>query len=127
MNSDSMNGWRMRRGALDMSDIWSYRTVVRTAGSGLVGYRVEATDGGIGKIDEASTEAGSAFVVVDTGPWIFGKKRMIPARVIERIDDAEERVYVRMTKDQIKDAPDFDESHRSRPADYDTYYSRYDW
>ena len=110
-----------------MSDIWSYRTDVATSGSGLVGYRVEATDGGIGKIDESSTEAGSAFIVVDTGPWIFGKKRMIPARVIERIDAAEERVYVRMTKDQIKDAPDFDESHRSRPADYDTYYSRYDW
>ena len=93
----------------------------------LTGFKVEARDGSIGKVDEATYEAGGSFIVVDTGPWIFGKKRMIPARVIERIDAADERVYVRMTKDQIKDAPDFDDSHRSRPRDYDTYYSRYDW
>ena len=110
-----------------MSDMWSYRTDVATSGSEIVGYGVEATDGSIGKIDESSIEAGSAYVVVDTGPWIFGKKRMIPARMIERIDPADERVYVRMTKDEIKDAPDFEESHRTRHGDHDTYYTRYDW
>ena len=109
-----------------MTEIWNYRTGV-TAAADLPGYSVEATDGSIGKIDESSVDAGSAYIVVDTGPWIFGKKRMIPAGVVERIDDAEERVYVRLTKDQIKNAPDFEDAHRSRRDDYDTYYGPHTW
>jgi hypothetical protein len=110
-----------------MTDMWTYRSGVSASGADIVGYSVEATDGGIGRIDESSVDAGSAYIVVDTGPWIFGKKRMIPARVVDRIDRSDERVYVRMTKEQIKDAPDFEEAHRGRRKDYDTYYSRYDW
>ena len=48
----------------------------------LVGYDVEATDGHIGKIDEASTETDRNYLVVDTGFWIFGKKRLVPAGVV---------------------------------------------
>ena len=52
----------------------------------------------------------AAILIVDTGPWIFGKKVMLPAGVITRIDTANERVYVNRTKDQIKSAPEFDAS-----------------
>jgi hypothetical protein len=102
---------------------WTYRDSLATGQRDLVGYKVEAADGSIGKIDEASEEAGAAYVVVDTGPWIFGKKRLIPAGVIERIDVDGELVYVGMTKDQIKNAPDFDETHRDDRGSYDRYYS----
>ena len=44
-----------------------------------MGYDVEATDGSIGKIGAATNDASSCYVVVDTGFWIFGKKRLIPA------------------------------------------------
>jgi hypothetical protein len=44
----------------------------------------EASDGGIGKIDEATYAAAARCIVVDTGPWIFGKKRVLHARVIDR-------------------------------------------
>ena len=44
----------------------------------LTGWDVEATDGHIGKVDEATYEDASSCLVVDTGFWIFGKKRMIP-------------------------------------------------
>jgi hypothetical protein len=64
----------------------------------------EATDGGLGKIDEATTQTGRQYVVVDTGFWIFGKKRLIPAGMVTRVDHAEEKVHVSMTKDQIKQA-----------------------
>ena len=42
-----------------MTSIWSYRTDVDMADRDVVGYDVEATDGRIGKIDEASNEAAS--------------------------------------------------------------------
>ena len=78
-------------------------------GNGLVGYGVEALDGSIGKIDEATDEAGASYVVVDTGPWIFGKKVMLPAGVISRVDSENETVSVNRTKDEIKNSPEFDE------------------
>ncbi len=76
----------------------------------LTGFGVEAVDGSIGKVDEASYDAGSSSIVVDTGPWIFGKKVLLPAGVIDRVDYEESKVYVHRTKDQIKDAPEYDET-----------------
>ncbi|WP_328777138.1 PRC-barrel domain-containing protein [Streptomyces goshikiensis] len=94
-------------------NVWGYReTSGRTAGADLTGYGVEATDGSIGKVDKHSDEVGSAYIVVDTGPWIFGKEVLLPAGTIERIDAREEKVYVAQTKEQIKAAPEFDkDSH----------------
>jgi len=108
--------------------IWTYRDTVGTVGD-FVGYDVEATDGGIGKIDEASKETSRQYLVVDTGFWIFGKKRLIPAGVVQRVDPDDRKVYVSMTKDQIKQAPDYDaKSFGKADRDYDTqagYYSDY--
>ena len=88
---------------------WNYR-----ADSGwnaefdLVGYHVEATDGRIGKIDEASHATDESYLVVDTGPWIFGKKVLIPAGTVTHIDHTDRNVYVDRTKDQVKASPEFD-------------------
>jgi hypothetical protein len=91
------------------TDLWTYRdTTIGTAN--LVGYKVEALDGSIGSVDEATNEIGGSYLVIDTGPWIFGKKVMLPAGIIDRVDIQEERVYVNRTKDEIKNAPEFDES-----------------
>jgi hypothetical protein len=90
----------------------------------LTGFKVEARDGDIGKVDEATHDAGGSFVVVDTGPWIFGKKVMIPAGVIRDIDLDTESVFVDLPKDEIKNAPEFDEkryreqSYRNELGDY---------
>jgi hypothetical protein len=90
-------------------DIWTYREQMWTT-TDLTGYKVEAIDGGIGKIDEASTEVGAGYLIVDTGPWIFGKKVMLPAGVISRVDTDDEQVFVNLTQEQVKNAPEFDDS-----------------
>ena len=105
-----------------MTSIWTYRTGVATSDRDVAGYDVEATDGHIGKIDDASNEVGHAHMVVDTGFWIFGKKRLIPAGVVQRIDVNDEKVYISMTKDEVKSAPDYDEQQRDDQDQYDTYY-----
>ena len=99
------------------SEMWSYTTTAGIAtGTDLTGFSVEAIDGGIGKVDEATNEVGGSFVVVDTGPWIFGKKVMLPAGVIRDIDLDAETVFVNRPKDQIKNAPEFDEqTYRDEP------------
>jgi hypothetical protein len=90
-------------------DIWTFREET-FAQTDLSGFAVEARDGKIGKVDESTTEVGGSFLVIDTGPWIFGKKVLLPAGVVERVDFDTETVFVDRTKDEIKNAPEFDES-----------------
>ena len=108
------------------TDIWTYRD--QTWGTtNLIGSSVEATDGGIGKVDEATNEVGGSYIVVDTGPWIFGKKVMLPGGVIDRVDPESETIFVNLTKDQIKDAPEFDEDRYTDEAyrsELGGYYGR---
>ncbi len=82
----------------------------------LSGFDVEATDGGIGAVDRATYEIGANALVVDTGPWIFGRKVMLPVGVMSRVDVNDRRVWVSLTKDQIKNAPEFDTSRHHDAA-----------
>src|SRR4051794_41590688 len=108
--------------------LWMFREPGQVSVSEpITGYSVEAADGGIGKIDEATYDIGSSYVVVDTGPWIFGKKVMLPAAVIQRVDLDSQTVVVDRSKDEIKNSPEFDEDmyreqgYRSQVGSY--YYN----
>ncbi len=93
------------------NDVWTYpATMVMEPNVDVSGYDVEATDGSIGKVDEATYDTGRSYLVVDTGPWIFGKKVMLPAGVVRDIDDSGKKVFVDRTKDEIKHAPEYHES-----------------
>ena len=91
-------------------EMWTF-TVDTPPNINLTGFKVEATDDEIGKVDEATNEVGGSFIVVDTGPWIFGKKVMLPAGVIRDIDPDTETIFVNRTKDEIKNAPEFDDKN----------------
>lgn len=97
-------------------DAWAYREDAGVSGAALAGYKVEATDGHIGKVDSASTEVGAGYLVVDTGPWIFGKKVLLPAGIVNNVDHDDHKVYVDRTKEQIKSAPEYDEEHHGDPG-----------
>jgi hypothetical protein len=111
---------------MTVAEIWTL-SVAASPTVDLSGFKVEALDGSIGKVDEATYEAGGSFVVVDTGPWIFGKKVMLPAGVIRDIDLDTETVFVNRTKDQIKNAPEFNEKRYRDQAyrnELGSYYDR---
>jgi hypothetical protein len=120
-----------KKGEATMADLWIYRVdVFRPDNSGqtkpdLTGFEdVTKDDQKIGKVDEATNEAGNSWIVVDTGFWIFGKKRMIPAGAIESVDFNDHRLHVSYSKDDVNDAPDyekareFQDSYRQEMADY---------
>src|SRR5262245_23901422 len=108
------------------TNIWTYRQTVTP--KDLVGYAVEATDGRIGKVDEATYDVGASWIVVDTGPWIFGRKVLLPAWTIGSMNVDEEKVFVDRSKDEIKNGPEYDantwDPNTSR-QDYDRYYGQY--
>ena len=109
------------------TDLWTYRDYESWQGSDISGFSVEAIDGEIGSVAQATYDVASSFLVVDTGPWIFGKKVMLPAGVIDRVDMNDHRVFVHRTKEEIKNAPEFDEANfrdQTYRSDLGTYYGR---
>jgi hypothetical protein len=89
-------------------EIWDFRETVTEID--LDGYDVEAIDGHIGKVDQSTYEAGSGSIIVDTGPLVFGRKVFLPAGTIERIDPENRKIFVDRTKEEIKQAPEYDPS-----------------
>ncbi|MEU9234075.1 PRC-barrel domain containing protein [Streptomyces subrutilus] len=110
-------------------NVWAYRAGVDYLAADLTGYRVEAVDGGIGKVDKHSDEVTDAYLVVDTGMWILGKEVLLPAGLVTRVDHEAEKVYVDRTKAEIKAAPEFHReehlgNHDHREALVTHYLSR---
>ena len=113
-----------------MSAMWDYRDSAWTDGFDLAGYDVQATDGSIGSVDAATNGVSDAYLVVDTGIWIFGKKRVIPAGVVSAVEHDSKTIFVILTKDQVKAAPDYDaaawtDESRDRQGDYYRAYQQY--
>ena len=107
-------------------DLWTYPTVADRpdiVGDDIVGFEVQATDGYVGTVSDATDEVEASSIVVDSG-----SKVMIPAGLITRIDAGGARVFIGLTKDQIANAPELDEvrgheaSHREELG---SYYSRF--
>ena len=112
------------------TEMWTYSSDYSAQNLDVEGFDVVATDGEIGKIDEATYEVGSSYIVVDTGPWIFGRKVVLPAGAIERIDLDNRKAELRLTKDQIKNSPEFDAATEDYRSDayrerVGTYYDPY--
>ena len=102
---------------------WEYRPDAGFAeGTDLIGYTVVAVDGDVGHV-EATYDSRPAYLEVKAWSFFGGREVMLPAGLVERIGSAEKKVYVDRTRDQIKDAPRYDQA----PADYwerlGSYYS----
>jgi hypothetical protein len=89
---------------MQMSEqLWTYRPgVIVTAD--LNGFSVEAKDGSIGSVLEATYEAGASYIVVKAGPWIYGDRVLVPAGLVQEIDIDDRKVLLRLTRDEIMGA-----------------------
>ncbi len=93
------------------------------------GSKIHATDGDIGKVEEFyfdDDQWAIRYLVVDTGPWILGRKVLISPLSITGTRWEEERVDTRLTKDQVKNSPDIDTKQpisRLQEREYNRYYA----
>lgn len=105
------------------ADIWTFPPTAESVRF-LVGYDVEATDGRVGEIDENSLQADSSFIVVDTGWWIFERKRLIPSGLISSISGPEHTIYLSLSKREVNAAPAYRPiEHSCESGRYHDYYS----
>ncbi|HEX6129078.1 MAG TPA: PRC-barrel domain-containing protein, partial [Candidatus Limnocylindria bacterium] len=106
-------------------DMWTFADYDSWRSTDISGFKVQAVDGEIGSVDEATYEIGASYIVVDTGPWIFGKKVLLPAGVVDRVDFENRHLLVNRTKDEIQNAPEFDPERYHEEAyrnNIGTYY-----
>jgi hypothetical protein len=79
----------------------------------LRGFGVEGRDGTVGKVDDTTyDESQGNYLVVDTGPALFGKKVFLPTGVITQVDLGSKAVFADVTKEDVKNAPGYDPDRR---------------
>ncbi len=81
----------------------------------VTGYSIEATDGDIGHVDGfvVDDEAWAIrYIEVATRNWWPGKKVLVSPAWIERVSWPNSTVYAGLSRDTIKDAPEYVDSNR---------------
>lgn len=88
-------------------DIWTAREVDAELADDMEGYAVEGSDGTIGKVDRVSYER--TCVVVSTSR-LFGKRHVIPAGAVQRVESASRTIFVDLSKDEVANSPAYDDT-----------------
>lgn len=87
---------------------------------GVGGYYIMGTNGELGHVKDFMVDDKDwaiRYLLVDTRNWWpGGKKVLLATHWVERIDWPESRVHVKLTRQQIKDSPEYDED---QPIDRD--------
>jgi len=88
-----------------------YRGALTRVADEIVGFRVDARDGEVGRVSHVTYERD--YMIVDTGPWIFGRKAVVPTSLIEHIDG------------DVKRAPEYEPAREFDPEYVDELTSYY--
>ncbi|MGC1784552.1 MAG: PRC-barrel domain-containing protein [Acidobacteriaceae bacterium] len=76
--------------------------------SEVTGYRIHATDGEIGHLEDFLFDDESwkiRYAIVDTKNWWPGKKILLRPQWIDRVSWTDHEIYVRMSREAIQKAP----------------------
>ena len=77
----------------------------------MFGFTVRGRDEDVGRIHDFYFDSQNwtiRYIVVETGPWLFGERVLLAPRALQRLEWDEERVSVALTQRQIEEAPNAD-------------------
>jgi len=93
----------------------------------VTGYHIEATDGSIGHVEDFVIDDDTwaiRYLIVDTRNWWSGKRVLIAPQWIERVSWNESKVFIHLSKEAIKQSPEFT-GESSLTRDYEDALHRY--
>ena len=100
----------------------------------LKGWELAAEDGDIGSVHGVYFDDHRWVIrhlVVDTGGWLDGRQVLISPHAVKSLDAAHRRIEVRLTREQVRNAPgaeaDRPVSRQVEMASYDFYGYPYYW
>lgn len=91
------------------------------------GYRIHAEDGEIGHVEDyvvMTADWGIRYLLVDTRNWLPGKKVLVSPLWISGVSWPREEVFVRMRRQTIREAPEFD-IHKSLTRQFEKDLQEY--
>lgn len=79
----------------------------------VIGHHIAATDGDIGHVEDFLVDEATwaiRYMIVDTGNWWSGKKVLVSPGWIAHVDWDASKVEVDLTREQIRNSPEYDPS-----------------
>ncbi|QOW11827.1 PRC-barrel domain containing protein [Kaistella flava (ex Peng et al. 2021)] len=96
----------------------------------LIGYRMEATDGDIGKVEDFYFEDTTwliRYLIVETGNWLLNRKVLIAPQAI-KVNNSKPGIFpINLTKEQIKSSPDIDTDMPVSEQEAIKQYEHFGW
>jgi hypothetical protein len=93
----------------------------------VTGHHLQALDGEIGHVDDFIIDDGVwaiRYLVVDTRNWWPGKKVLVSPQWIDRVSWTEGKVFVNLSRDAVKQAPEYTEE-TALTREYETALHRH--
>lgn len=93
----------------------------------ITGYHIHAKDGDIGHVVDFIIDDKSwaiRYLIIDTTNWFAGKKVLISPKWIDHISWEESKVFVDLSSEEIKQAPEYTEE-ALLTRDYETQLHKY--
>ena len=75
------------------------------------GYNIQSNDGEVGHVEDFIIDDKKwnlVFFIVDTHNWLPGRKVLVSPHWIKKIEWSEEKVFVNLSQESIKNSPEFD-------------------
>ncbi len=94
----------------------------------LTGYKLEANDGEVGKVEEFYFDDkhwAVRYLVADTGNWLTGRQVLISPYALISVNKEEENIGINLSKKQIKDSPSLDSDKPVYQQFEESYYGYY--
>jgi hypothetical protein len=92
----------------------------------VIGYHLQAADGELGHVDDFLVDDRDwaiRYMVVDTSNWWLGKKVLVSPEWITEVSWLDRKVAVDLTRQSVKQAPEFDSDHVDRQWEVDYHAS----
>ena len=96
----------------------------------VAGYHIQASDGEIGHVEDFIIDEDTwaiRYLVVNTRNWWPGKSLLVSSKWIERVDWNESKVFISLSRDAIKQAPEYSDASlitRDYEADLHNHYKQ---
>jgi hypothetical protein len=86
--------------------LWSFPEGMLGPDDSIKGFRVEASDGHVGKVAWASYAPGESYLVISLLRHLHEVRHIVPAAAVERVGTDERKVWLRLTRAEVEQAPE---------------------
>lgn len=95
----------------------------------VIGYHIQAGDGEIGHVEDFLVDEEGwiiRYLIIDTRNWLPGRSVLVTPRWIEMVTWNEKKVHVDLSKEAIKNSPEYDPTKPLSRAYEETLHKHYD-